>query len=387
MTAVAAIFWVTAALLVYTQVGYALLLALLIRTLRPAAPGVIAATHEHDPARPPGQPTVTAIVAAYNEQEVITARVANLRALDYPQDRLEVVIASDGSTDETAPRARAAGADLVLELPRGGKIRAQDAAVEASAGEILVFSDANAEWHADALHQIITAFQADHRVAYVCGEVTFTDAGGRNQEGLYWRYEMWLRGMESRLHSVTSGNGAIYATRREDYLRVPPTSGHDLAFPFSLVKRGRRAVYVPAARASEKMAPSIEREFVRKRRMARRTWPATFAGGLCSPRGYPPLYAVMILSHRVLRYLVPFLHVIALALNLVLVTGAGPLYIVTLALQLALPAAAALARRWPSRLLLVARYYVVTNAALAAGLWDWLRGDRSPIWETVEGTR
>jgi cellulose synthase/poly-beta-1,6-N-acetylglucosamine synthase-like glycosyltransferase len=373
---VALAFWVAIGLLVYTQVGYALLLALLSRLhARPVAGAAWSGE----------LPAVTAIVAAYNEQDVIAARVANLRALDYPADRLQVIVASDGSSDETAARARAAGADLVLELPRGGKIRAQDAAVAQAAGELLVFSDANAIWERDALQRLVGAF-ADERIGYVCGDVSFTDAGGTNQEGVYWRYEMWLRRMESALSSVTSGNGAIYATRRDSYLHVDPLAGHDLSFPFNMVKRGWRAIYVSDARATEKMAPTIEGEFTRKRRMARRTWPTVFASGLISPRGYSPLYALMIFSHRLLRYLVPFLHVIALGTNFALL-GQGWVYLVTLALQLALLLGAALAPLVPARLLLVARYYVVTNWALAAGLWDWLRGERSPVWETVEGTR
>ena len=376
MTIAAIVFWVAVASLVYTQIGYALLLALLARVIRRER---AALPWEGDP------PRVTAIIAAYNEQEVITARIANLRDLDYPQERLQVIVASDGSTDETASRARAAGADLVLELPRGGKIRAQDAAVAQATGELLVFSDANAAWDVDALSTLVRAF-ADSEVGYACGDVNFLDAGGTNQEGLYWRYEMWLRRMESGLQSVTSGNGAIYATRRTSYIEVDPLAGHDLSFPFSMVKRGWRAVYITEARATEKMAPSIEGEFTRKRRMARRTWPTVFGSGIMSPRGYSPLYALMIFSHRILRYLVPFLHVVALIANLALL-GQGWVYVVTLALQLALFAAALLAPVAPARLLLVARYYVVTNWALAAGLWDFVRGERSPVWETVEGTR
>jgi cellulose synthase/poly-beta-1,6-N-acetylglucosamine synthase-like glycosyltransferase len=375
MTVLVIVFWVAAALLVYTQVGYALLLALLAR-LHPSRPTT---TWEGEP------PAITAVVAAYNEQGVISQRIANLRSLDYPRNLVQVIVASDGSTDGTASRARAAGADLVLELPRGGKIRAQDAAVAQAAGELLVFSDANAVWERDALKRLVAAF-GDARVGYACGDVTFTDDGGTNQEGLYWRYEMWVRRMESALSSVTSGNGAIYATRRESYLNVDPLAGHDLSFPFNMVKRGWRAIYVTDARATEKMAPSIEGEFARKRRMARRTWPTVFRSGLLSPRGYSPLYALMIFSHRILRYLVPFLHVLALAVNIVLV-GQGPVYVITLILQLALFLGAAVAPLAPARLLLVARYYVVTNWALAAGLWDWLRGERSPVWETVEGTR
>ncbi len=376
MIAVAIVFWVCCGLLVYTQVGYALLLALLARMFGRAR----TVTDWEGPL-----PQVTAIVAAYNEQDVIAQRITNLRSLGYPPDHLQVIVASDGSRDGTVSRARAAGADLVLDLPRGGKIRAQDAAVEQAGGELLVFSDANAIWDRDALRRLVGAF-ADPQIGYVCGDVSFLDAGGGNQEGLYWRYEMWLRRMESALHSVTSGNGAIYATRRDAYLRVDPLAGHDLSFPFNMVKRGWRAIYVTEAHAIEKMAPSIEGEFARKRRMARRTWPTVFRSGLMSPRGYTPLYALMIFSHRILRYLVPFLHLLALAANLALL-GQGVLYVATLVVQLTLYGGAALAPALPARLLLVARYYVVTNWALAAGLWDWLRGERSPIWETVEGTR
>ena len=376
MTVVAIVFWVAVALLVYTQVGYALLLGLLASVLG----------RERAVTAWEGElPGVTAVVAAYNEQDVIADRIANLRSLDYPPERVQVIVASDGSTDETTARARAAGADLVLELPRGGKIRAQDAAVDQATGELLVFSDANAIWEADALLRLVEAF-ADPKVGYVCGDVSFLDPRGTNQEGLYWRYEMWLRRKESALQSVTSGNGAIYATRRESYLKVDPLAGHDLSFPFNMVKRGWRATYISEAHATEKMAPSIEGEFARKRRMARRTWPTVFSSGLMSPRGYSPLYALMIFSHRVLRYAVPFLHVVALAATLALL-GQGWVYIVTLALQVALLAGAALGGILPARVLLVARYYLATNWALAAGLWDWLRGERSPVWETVEGTR
>jgi cellulose synthase/poly-beta-1,6-N-acetylglucosamine synthase-like glycosyltransferase len=371
---IAVLFWVCAGLLVYAQAGYPLLLWLLARGGRPAAP------------REPGAlPMVSLIVAAHAEQDVIAAKVANARALDYPADRLEVIVACDESPDDTPRLARAAGADVVLELPRGGKIRAQDAAVERATGEIVAFSDANALWEPGALRTLVGAF-ADADVAYACGQVRFVNEGGTNQEGLYWRYELALRELESRLFSVTGGNGAIYATRRADYIVVDPIMGHDLSFPFNMVKRGRRAVYVPGARATEKMVPTIEGEFARKRRMMSHTWPLVLHSGLISPRGYPPLYALMIFSHRVLRYLVPFLHVAALALNIALL-GHGWFYVVTLAFQLALFAAALGASLLRARPLLVARYYVLTNASIAAGLVDWLRHGTPAEWSAPEGTR
>ena len=141
--------------------------------------------------------------------------------------------------------------------------------------------------------------------------MAFVNDGGTNQEGVYWRYEMWLRARESALASVTAGNGAIYAVRPEAYIEVDPVMGHDLSFPFNMVKRGWRAVDVPGARATEKMVPSIEGEWARKRRMMSHAWPIVLRGGLLDPRGYPPLYALMVLSHRVLRYATPLLHVVA----------------------------------------------------------------------------
>jgi cellulose synthase/poly-beta-1,6-N-acetylglucosamine synthase-like glycosyltransferase len=376
MTALAIVFWVCVALILYTHVGYPALLAVLAAVTR--GRGRRGATA-------PELPSVSVIIAAYAEQEVIARRVENLRGLDYPAERLELIVACDGSPDATAERARTAGADLVLELARGGKVRAQDAAVGQARGDVVAFSDANVAWEESALKALVAPF-ADEHVGYVCGEVRFVNERGSNQEGLYWRYEMAVRSLESRLRSVTAGNGAIYATRRDAYVIVDPIMGHDLSFPFNLVKRGWRAVYAPAARASEKMVPTIEGEFARKRRMMSHGWPIVIRGGMLSPRGYDPLYALMIFSHRILRYLSPFLHLIAFAVNIALL-GSGWVYVIALALQLGLLAAALLAPAVPARPLLVARYYVLTTASLAAGLWDWLRHGTAVGWEPAEGTR
>src|SRR3954454_13004813 len=162
--------------------------------------------------------------------------------------------------------------------------------------------------------------------------------------------------------------------------------GHDLSFPFNMVKRGRRAVYVAGAQATEKMVPTIEGEFARKRRMMSHAWPIVLRGGLLSFRGYPPLYALMVFSHRVLRYAAPFLHVAALALNAALLAD-GWIYAVTFGLQLAVLAAALAAPLVRPRPLQVARYYVLTNASIVAGLVDWLRRGTPAGWEAAEGTR
>jgi cellulose synthase/poly-beta-1,6-N-acetylglucosamine synthase-like glycosyltransferase len=396
--ALAIVFWLSCGLIVWTQLGYAVALMGLAR--------VVGAVDRSEPSHvAPQLPTLSLIIAAHDEESVIAVKVANALALDYPRELLEVIVACDGCSDQTASRAKAAGADLLLDLPRGGKIRAQDAGVEQARGQIVAFSDANALWESDAALSLVAAF-ADPRVGYACGQVRYlpqaaTSAGearagvgrsaGANQEGVYWRYELALRALESRLSSITGGNGAIYATRRDSYIVVDPIMGHDLSLPFNMVKRGLRAVYVPGAHSSEKMVPSLGGEFARKRRMMSHTWPIVLRGGMLSPRGYPPGYALMILSHRLLRYATPGLHVLALAANVALVVladgGAQTLYVATLAVQIALLLAAALAGALPLRPLLIARYYVLTTASLVAGLWDWLRHGTDAHWEAAEGTR
>jgi cellulose synthase/poly-beta-1,6-N-acetylglucosamine synthase-like glycosyltransferase len=391
MSALKIAFWLPAGLLCYSQLGYPAILALLARSRRTSQLGR-PLQHDDSPTTQADYsrrelPTVSVIVAAYAEEAVIGERVRNLQALSYPRHLLEIIVACDGSPDRTAQRAREAGADLVMELPRGGKIHAQDTAVATAKGEIVAFSDANVRWETDALTALVAPF-ADPRVGYVCGEVRLVNERGTNQEGLYWRYEMLVRALESRLRSVTGGNGAIYATRRESYLVVEPIMGHDLSFPFNMVKRGWLAVYAPGARATEKMVPTIKGEFRRKRRMMSHTWPIVVRGGLLSPRGYDPGYALMILSHRVLRYASPFLHVVALGASVVLAfSGAGPVYIAAVGVQAGLLLAAVSAGVVPLRPFLVARYYVVTTASLVAGLWDWMRHGTPAGWEPAEGTR
>jgi hypothetical protein len=221
----------------------------------------------------------------------------------------------------------------------------------------------------------------------VCGLVRFTSqAGATNEEGAYWRYETAVRGLESRIGSITAGNGAVYAVRRDAYLRLDPRTSHDLSFPFNLVKRGWRAVYEPLAVAVERPLASIEGEFRRKRRMMSHAWPAVIAGGMLDPRGYGLLYALEVYSHRLLRYATPLLHVVALAVNVPLAFESD-FYALTLGAQVAFLVAALLGRLTGGRPrpLGLAYYYVLVTASLAAGLWDWLRHGTPATWERAEG--
>ncbi|MGI9557117.1 MAG: glycosyltransferase [Solirubrobacterales bacterium] len=391
MIAVEIIFWVSLCLLIFTHIGYPAAMLVLARlhgarrstgSPRPAGIGL---EPENGAGGGPALPLVSLIVAAHDEEEVIAERIRNLLELDYPRDRLQIVVASDGSGDETVGRAQDAGADLVLDLARVGKIEAQNEAVRASSGELLAFSDANAFWAPDALRRLLSPFE-DEDVAYVCGQVRFTSESGDNQEGAYWRYEMGVRALESRLAGVTGGNGAIYAVRGDAYVFLAPSRSHDLSFPFELTKRGHRAVYAADATATEKMVPTVEGEFARKRRMMRGLWDIVARDGMLSPRGYTPLYAFQIASHRLLRYLSPFLHLLVLGTNIALL-GSGTVYVVTLALQVGFLAAAALGLLVSARIFRLPYYYVLVTASIAAGLYDRLRLGAPGAWEKAEGTR
>lgn len=375
-TALEILFWLCVGLLVYTHTGYPLALWLLARD-RGAPTAAVTAYAE--------PPSVSLIVAAHDEEPVIERRVRNALELDYPRELLEIVVASDGSGDRTAEIAREAGADVVLELPRTGKIATQNAAAARAQAALLAFSDANSFWEPGALRALVERFE-NPRVGYVCGQVRFVDGGGDNQEGAYWRYELAVRELESRLGGVTAGNGAIYAVRSEAYLPLAPSRSHDLSFPFALTKRGWRAEYEPAAVATEKLVPTLEGEFARKRRMMRGLWDIVVGDRMLSLRGYGPAYAFEIVSHRLLRYSSPFLHLVALAANVALL-GEGWVYLVTLGAQLALIAAALLAPLVPARPFRLARYYLFVTASIAAGLWDRVRRGPPGAWEQAEGTR
>jgi cellulose synthase/poly-beta-1,6-N-acetylglucosamine synthase-like glycosyltransferase len=313
-------------------------------------------------------PSVSVIITAYNEELAIERRLENLRALDYPPERLELVVTSDASTDSTEQLAEAAGA-RVIRNPRGGKVAAQDAAVRATEADVVAFTDANATWAPDALRKLVRNL-ADPRVAYVCGRLRLEAPDGSNKEGVYWRYELVTREGESRLGSVTAGNGAIYALRRSDYVEVDPRFGHDLALPYLMVQRGSRAVYEPEALALEQPTPTNETEYRRKVRMFEHAWLIVLRGRML--RGQPPGYLVALLSHRHLRYASGVLHLILLGSSIALL-GHGSVYAVFLGLQLGLLAAALAGVG-------LARYYVLITWATVVALWNYLRHGVPATW-------
>ncbi len=363
MVVVSALFWFCLAALAWTHVFY------------PVAARVLASVRTRSIRRGDALPSVAVIVAAYNEESVIERRLENLSALDYPSEKREIVVASDASSDRTDALAEATGA-RVIRNTRGGKVAAQNNAVRQTTGEILAFSDANCTWAPDALRKLARCF-ADPDVAYVCGRLNITGEDGRNKEGVYWRYELALRAAESRIDSVTGGNGSIYAVRREDYVEVDPRFGHDLSLPYLMVQRGKRAVYEPEANAYEKATPTTEDEYRRKVRMFEHCWAIVVEGKML--RRLRPFYLLEVVSHRHLRYASGLLHLVLLGCSIALV-GHGAIYAVALGLQLGVLAAALFGVGLP-------RYYVLVTWATVVALWNYLRRGVPTTWDAAEGTR
>jgi len=370
------VFWGSLEALAWTHAGY------------PAAMGALARLRPR-PVRKAGiTPSVSLVVSAHNEESVIRRRIENLLALDYPEDRLEIVVASDGSTDLTdslvaeiaarEPRVR------LLQCPRTGKVAAQHRAVRETTSGVVAFTDANTEWRGDALRELMRNL-ADPEVGYVCGQLRLESPDGANMEGIYWRYETWVRAQESACSSITAGNGAIYAVRREAYVEDDPRFGHDFGFPYLMEQAGRRAVYEPEAVAVEKPAAEPEDEYGRKVRTISRALGHILTGRILRPTR--PLYALELVSHRVLRYSTGLLHIGLLVSNVALLARA-PFYRRFLALQLAgLGLAVAGRARLPVPGARLAYYYYVVTKATVGALVSYLRSGTPQTWDKAKGTR
>ena len=384
-TFAAVVLCLSVALLLYTYLGYPALLTLLarLRGARPEAAG--------DPAP---WPTVSVILSAYNEETVIGRRIVNLLEVEYPPERLSIVVGSDGSSDRTCAivrRFRTPRIRLYEFTGRRGKAMVLNDLVSRADGEIAVFTDANTFFHPSAVKELVRGLHRDPTVCAVVGRLELRKAAGTvNPDRVYWRYESRLKELESRFGTLLGANGPIYAIRRARYRPLPPgTIVDDFLTPMLMRLHGGGAVvFRPSAQAWELVPETVRDEFRRRVRIGagdllavRHTW------RLLLPRH--GMLAVSYWSHKVLRWMGPGLLAAAAASNLFLLDrpwGRG-----LFAAQLTGYGLAALAprlRRVPGigRLAAAARYFVVLNAALAWGFLRCLRGQAGPAWQTTSRT-
>ncbi|HYP28473.1 MAG TPA: glycosyltransferase family 2 protein [Blastocatellia bacterium] len=376
------LFWLSIIAIVYTYMGYPAIVWLLARVSRRGV------------SRAGITPRVSVVIACHNEAKNIEARVENLLALDYPEELLEVIVVSDGSSDLTAEAARRAPSGRVRVFSyeeRMGKAIALNVGVEIASGEIIVFADARQRFDRLALRALVANFN-DETVGAVSGEL-IVNAGGRASVGegvgLYWRYEKWIRRNESRCNSVIGATGAIYAIRREMWQPLPAaTILDDVYTPMRIALSGRRVVFEEKALAYDEASETASREFSRKVR--------TLTGNyqLCQlmPRLLLPTSSLIFQfhSHKLMRLLVPIFFLLLFAANLVIVAGPARslFYEAALAAQLAfycsvLAGGYLLKKNRKARLLNFVYVFSVMNAAALVSLFYFILGKRN-VWVRSE---
>jgi cellulose synthase/poly-beta-1,6-N-acetylglucosamine synthase-like glycosyltransferase len=391
--------WLSIALVAFSYVGYPVVLVAWTG-LRDALDALRLLGGEGDRrAQPPADaawPKVSLVMSAFDEEGCIRAKVENCLALDYPPDRLEIVIGCDGCSDRTAEVARAAGRGRVrvVELaPRGGKASVLARLVPAAQGDLVVLTDANVLLERGALRAIVRRFR-DREVGAVVGRLALVPAGGAGgEEGVYWRYETLLKYYEGRNGCVLGANGGIYAIRRILFSPLPAdTIVDDFVIPVRIAVRGWKVSYAPDAVAREEMPAEARAEFARRARIGAGNWQALARiPELLDPRRGFLFFAFV--AHKLLRWTTPALLALALLSNAAAAAAPDAWgYRALLLLQLsfyALAVAGARAERGArtSRLAAAAHHFVAMNAALAVGFWRCARGSQRAAWDRTQRVR
>ena len=373
------VFWGSAVLLLYTYIGYPLLLLTLscFSRRRGAEPGY--------------HPQLSVLIAAYNESANIRHKIDETLRLVYPADKLEVLVVSDGSTDGTDDIVKACS-DPRLRLVRvedhRGKTHAQNVGVEQCRGEIVVFSDATAVYHVNALEYLACNY-ADPSVGAVSGRYLYFDADGNSPTGLgsvaFWNYENIIKKLQSRVRTLTGCSGCIYSVRKSVYTPLPDSACSDLVEPLHVVKKGYRVAFEDRAVAYEETTKSAADEFAMRVRVFTRG-----VRGVLSLRELLCFWrygwiSFQLFSHKLLRWSLPLVLLLLLAGNAMLIAETAYRYLFLLQvlfyffalLTLVVP----LHRRW--KLLALPLYFCTVNAAALFGMIGLLRGQKYVVWETV----
>jgi glycosyltransferase involved in cell wall biosynthesis len=378
------VFWSCVGAIGYTYVGYPILL-LIISSLRPRTIK-----------RGDFWPSVTVIITAYNEERALAAKLENTLAIDYPKDRLEILVASDCSTDRTDEIVRtfeAQGVKLHRQPVRHGKTAAQNAAVAVATGDIILFSDATTKYSPDVLRQIVPNF-ADSTIGCVAGRLEYVDpsasAVGKGSMS-YWNYELFLRRHESRACSLIGASGCLYAVRRSAYKPLRDEACSDFLIATIMVEQGLRAIFEPNALCTEETNYTSDKEM----RMRIRVIAQTFSDLWHHRKTMNPLrsgfYGVELISHKVFRYLVPLFLIAILATSLLLL-GTSWFFTLVVAAQVCFYLVAALGFLLETagihnRILALPQYFVLGNIAIVAAFLDFMRGERYARWDPIRETR
>lgn len=375
------IFWAAVALIIYTYVGYSLVILVLSRFVR------------NPIRRAPIEPRVTFLITAYNEEKNIRAKLEQTLSLDYPHEKLEIMVASDGSTDRTDDIVREfsdRGVRLVRVEGRVGKTETQNQAVKQASGEIVIFSDATTRYEHSAIRHLVRNY-ADPSVGAVSGRYEYFNPTGASigvGSILFWKYENLIKRLQTDIKTITGCCGCIYSVRRSAYVPLPADIISDLVEPLKVVEQGYRIVFEADAIAFEETTEQTQEEFrMRVRVVTRGMRGLLYMKKLFNPFRYA-FVSFQLLSHKVLRWLIPAFLLVALLANLFLAGHSHWFYNATLALQLAfylLALAGFLAekRNILAKPLTVPLYFMTVNLAAVVAMYRIWKGYKAVTWETV----
>lgn len=372
-------FWAPLAVLLYAFIGYPILLV------------VIGLFRRRDPVEPGYTPQVSVIIAAYNEGASIETKIRETLRLRYPEDKLDVVVVSDGSTDQTnsvVEDYRDSRVRLLRIANRCGKTHAQNEAVKHCRGEILVFSDATAIYDRDAL-AYLTAHYTDPTVGAVSGRYLYFNEGCTSPtefgSNTFWNYENVIKYFQSRISTLTGCSGCIYSVRRSLYVPLPDSACSDLIEPLHIIARGRRVAFEDRAVAYEKTTRTVEAEFLMRVRVATHGLTGLIRGAGLLRLSRRPWIAFQLISHKFLRWAAPFCLISILYSSAVL--SDEPLYRWAFLSQVAFYSVGLIGlvlplhRYW--RPLGLPLYFCTLNAAALISIVQALRGERYVIWNTA----
>ena len=377
------VFWLAAFLLFYVYAGYPILLALIGLFVR-------------RPSRDSGYtPRISVLIAAYNEEEAIERKIQQTLALEYPADKIEVLVLSDCSTDRTDEIVKAfpdSRVRLVRMPERRGKTFAQNVGVKEAKGEVMIFSDATAIYHAQALSYLACNYQ-DASVGAVSGRYQYFDPGEQSPTGLgsvaFWNYENLIKKLQSSISTITGCCGCIYSVRKEAYTELPADIISDLVQPLQAIRKGYRVVFEDRALAYEETTQSTSEEFSMRVRVVTRAMRGLLSvSDLLKPWKFA-WPAFQLWSHKIMRWMVPLFLIAIFAASLALIDFR--FYRFTLAVQLFFYAAALLNmllplhRQWKP--LGIPLFFCTLNAAALVSILEICRGRKYVTWQTVRARR
>lgn len=379
------LFWISIFMIFWANIGYPISILLLGKIIKRKNKTI--ANNET---------SVSIIIAAHNEEKVIQQKLENVISLDYPKEKVEIIVTSDNSTDKTNEIVKefiknhpTENIKLYKVKKRMGKTNAQNEAVKIAQNDILVMTDANAMIKRDAIKELVKSFSEN--VSYVTGKLEYINgelSETSNSEKQYWDLDTKIRDIESNIQTITAGNGALYACLRREYYDFKPIQCHDSAMPLYYALNGKRAIANHRAIAYEKAGENTKDEYKRKVRMSRivlsSILPSIKILNVLKYKWFTYFY----LGHRTSRYLLWFNHIMLLITNLILYNQ-GKIYIISLIFQLMIYIIAIikLLTNINNKVVNIIYYYCMTIFAQTKGVINTIVGKNKPFWEKAESTR